>query len=618
MIFSQTDNDSLSINSDLHSENLIRSGFSKLLQVSTFNSIANYNITFYGVTAGISEKFTSTVTGTERNIRDDHRLKLFAEYELMHNLKFGTRLQNNIYSDDRRIEINDVSETNQIVYSTYNFEDNIKVTPYAGYSQNIQINEQDEGFIYGSEFLIDNYTFQNFNMNSIFRFQNEDISPRKNTMRYANISLQSKMDQSFANNLYASYAQNKKDFYFQADSQTASTFNIRNNIQSRNENIYAISDRFTISPENSDFRFDVGANMQWREIKRNYSYKILRQSTSTLYDNRIEEFNVGFDAVAGYRTDNFSTIMRISYSEAEEKYFADKPAGLFDYIFDDIKKLENKKNNSSGNINLSLTVNYALSQKDIFSFSLLQRKFQYDTPSEENYDDRDELISLGRILYIRKLSPYLNIFISSEIGVNTLVYLFSQRSSNNNVKRLIKLSSGSTFKNSFIQNSASAEVSANYTVYKYEDLIQTVKSFSFRQFNVKDSALVKINRNFNFQAAGSVKLSEQGNFNWNDFSSKPSRYIQEIYLEPKLFYQWENFSFGMGFRRFSRSTFGYVTADEKKLLTEYVSYGPVSDIYYNIFNRVSIKFTGWLEFIKSESDSRRKVSNFNLDVTWRI
>ena len=134
----------------------------------------------------------------------------------------------------------------------------------------------------------------------------------------------------------------------------------------------------------------------------------------------------------------------------------------------------------------------------------------------------------------------------------------------------------------------------------------------------KDSLTIKFNKNLKFLTSGSLKLSEQGNLHWTDFTSKPSRYIEEIFVEPKLTFEISKFEFGAGIRYFTRNSFAYVTATEKKMTGKYKSFGPVSDVYYSPSGKLSIRFSGWYEFIYTESDTERNVSNFNFDVIWRI
>ncbi|NLT49296.1 MAG: hypothetical protein GXX85_00060, partial [Ignavibacteria bacterium] len=588
----QNERDSLIFNNLPDYQNLILSKFNKVMKVASYNSILNYNLTSGNFSAGINEKFNSIITETSKSIKDESRFLFFTEYLLLTDLKIGTKINHELYSENRQDDNNNIVNISPVLYLSYSFDNNFKITPFGGYLNSRQSGETDEGLIYGGEFNATDYILEDFKLNSFLMFKNEDISPRKNINRIANVNIENVYSNFIKNNLYASYIQNRKDFYFSADSSTNANFNIRNNIQSRTEDIYSVSDKFKALIPEADLSIDLGTKIQWRDIKRNYLYKISNQFSSSLYDSRIEEFGLGFDILSEYNPGAFSAAVQIGYSETEENYIAEKPEGMLDYIFSEIKDKESRKTNSSKNINLSFYLNFPISQADLISMSLFHRKLLYDTPSSENFDDRDELLTIGRIMYLRKVSPYLNIFLNSEIGVNTLVYLFSERSLNNNIKRYIKFSAGSDFSAAHFSNSFTAEVSANYTTYKFEHLVQSAKSYSFRQLSIKDSLKIKLNEKLSFLTAGSLKLSEQGNFNWSDFSGKPGRYISEIFVEPKFRFSYDILIFDAGIRYFLRNNYDYKDNVTKKLVSTYSSYGPVSKIFLNMKN-VTLSFNGW-------------------------
>ena len=77
-----------------------------------------------------------------------------------------------------------------------------------------------------------------------------------------------------------------------------------------------------------------------------------------------------------------------------------------------------------------------LSQNDLVTISLYQSKLIFDTKSGLNDDDRDELLSMIRLRYLKRLNPYFTAFINAEGTYGHTVYLFASRSSNNNTNRI--------------------------------------------------------------------------------------------------------------------------------------------------------------------------------------
>src|SRR5690606_30952532 len=125
--------------------------------------------------------------------------------------------------------------------------------------------------------------------------------------------------------------------------------------------------------------------------------------------------------------------------------------------------------NNSIRAAVSILGNFNFSPTDKLSFSLLQNKLRYDTPSKDNFDDRDELLSIARLRYSKMLNPFVETYVNLEGTYNHIVYLFSERSSNNNINRILRLSSGGNYRGKNVTSVNNFEVSANYTVYDFED-----------------------------------------------------------------------------------------------------------------------------------------------------
>ncbi|MCW8848749.1 MAG: hypothetical protein OQJ81_02125, partial [Melioribacteraceae bacterium] len=255
--------------------------------------------------------------------------------------------------------------------------------------------------------------------------------------------------------------------------------------------------------------------------------------------------------------------------------------------------------------------------KDNISFSMLHRKLVYNTPSKDNFDDRDELLSIMRLNYTRTFNNYFNFFVNLEGSFNHIVYIFAERSSNNNIRRIIKLNSGGEFRGSRLFSRNSVEVSANYTSYDFEDINPNSRSFSFRQFNIKDSTSIKIVGKVHLDFTGYIKLSEQGNFEWKSFSNNPDRYLAEYYFEPMLKIKADNKKLGFGIRIFSLQTFNYNFENKKYLTDEYTSFGPITDFSLQLPN-LSVNFFGWYEFINNESNIKRELANLTLSINWKL
>ena len=619
LIFAQLGKDSSNYSLRFFSDRYLLNSYDKQLNTYNFNTVFNHFLFSDQFFFGIKENFKSTITKTtSRNIKDEQYLWAIGQYNVNEQFKLGLLLNSDIYSDDRQLDLNKASLLTSTFYTKFTPEKNIEITPFGGFSQNEQIGVKDNGLMYGSEANIDKYALGDFELSSLMKFQNEDISPRKNTFRLISFDINSTFEESVFNTVSADYSQQRKDFYLTADPATASEFNITNNIQSRTESGYSLQDKIRFTSQNSPLSLDLQGKVAWRGIDRNTRYLSFTNVANTNYDTHIEESRIEFASGADYMPGNFNLSLRFSYSERDEKHTPEKYSGQNSVIYDEQLQLEEQKNNSSQLANISLLGKINLSDQDHLTISLFHRKLRYDTPSSENYDDRDELLSIGRILYERELSPLFKIFANLEANLNKTVYILAERSANNNVKRILKFSSGGTFTSGNFASTNSAEVSANYTVFDYEELNPNYRSFSFRQLALRDSSSLKLSRKIRLFFSGYSKLSEQGDFKWSNFTSNPVRYLSEQYAEPKIFYDDQELSLGIGIRYFSLSTYNFQNGTEKIKVSDYTSIGPLSEISYMLEEKIILKLYGWYEFIKAEDNSNRQMVNLSIKLSYKF
>jgi len=597
----------------------LTSFFDKRLNTYSLNSKLSYSQSFGNYSFLLNENFRSTVIKANQNsIKDENYFTFSNQYSFTNYLALGLLLNNNTFSDDRRLNINKTSVLHGEVFANITPFSELQIVPFGGLSQNQQVAVLDKGTVYGSEAFLSELKLDDFSFSGSAKFQNEDISPRKNTLRNFKLDMSSSFDQNIFNNLSFHYFEQRRDFYFESDSITSNAFNITNNIQSRTEDQFQLQNRlFYFSPLNN-FSIDINGRLFWRNIDRNTRYVLAERVTQSSFDTKIEEFKIDFSSIASYRTSDFEGIFRLAYSEKEEKHSPKPIDGANPIFFNEREKTESQKNNSTKLITLSFQSNYVLTARDYLTLSIFHRKLVYDTPSDLNFDDRDELLTTARLRYLRSINYFFDVFLNVEGSINKIVYIFAERSSNNNVKRFIKFSSGVTYKSRFIISSNSAEVSANYTVYDFEELNPNFKSFSFRQLAFRDSTVIIFSQKIKSEIQGFLKLSEQGDFRWSNFSNQPVRFLSEVYIEPKLFYVFDQLQLGIGLRYFDLSTYNYDSNNEKVLATNYKSIGPLTDIRLIMNEKLRLKIYGYYEFISTERPFTNEQANLNIQLEWLL
>ncbi len=619
LISAQIPGDSLSFVKTRYSAPMLSSSFEKQLKTFNLREQFVYGKQIKNLFLGINQTFLSTIIkSTQLSVRDNAFFSLLGQYDFSNKFSFGSNLNYYIYADDKKLAINNSSIFNSSVYLKYFPLKKISFTPFLGFSRNEQIGIIDSGPIYGLEALLDNYNFNEFNLFSEFKFQNEDIAPRKNQITNFKFNIDKVFENSYRNRLFGVYSEQRKDFYFDTDSLTMSEFDIEKNIQSRTESRYSIVDRLTVSTPINGLIINVDGSLDWRTIDRDTRYISNSNITSSSFDTEVEEFKMNLLSSLQYNSSSINGNLRIVFSERQEKHRAKPIEGASEIIFEKREEQEKRKNSIGKQITISSEGGFRITPNDRITLSLFHRKLIYDTPSELNNDDRDELLSMFGINYYRRISPFFNLFATLQGSINNTVYIFKERSANNNTLRVLKLISGGDIHLGFLSSKNSAEVSANYTVYDFEDLNPNLKSFSYRQLALRDSTTLKLFRTTYFTFLGYVKFSEQGDFQWDSFANNPVRYLDERYAEPTIEYRFKHFTFAFGLRYFSLYTYLFDEKNIKYIHSTYTSTAPLSYITYYLTNQLNLSIKGWYEFINAESNNRTELANLIIRVNWNI
>ncbi|MCU0333037.1 MAG: hypothetical protein MUC75_06740, partial [Ignavibacteriaceae bacterium] len=597
--------------------NRLFSNFDKQLNTYYLNTGIDLYGSFSKFEYRINQNYRSTLIQTNQNtVRDEEYFFALGKYRLSNGWKQGIALTSNIVSDDRQLGINQATIYQAVTLSELYFIRGLIVTPYGGYSDNRQVNEIDRGPIYGLDGKLNKINSVDFDISSVLRLQNEDISPRKNTIRYLDLLVTNPFNPDVTNFFNALFNQSRKDFYISTDSITSQQFDITNNIESRTETAFLLQDRLNYNNFFNLFSLELAGRVNFRTIDRNTRYKSTSIQSPSIFDTQVDELGIVVESGLFYRTEYANAGINLNYYERDEKHITKKFEGVAESFYEQRSELESRKNNNSYRTTISFLGNIYPSRKDQISLSLFHSKLKYDTPSGENDDDRDELLTIGRLRYSRYLSPFFQIFSNLEGTLSHLVYIFSGRSANNNINRVLRLSAGGYYSGAQFSSLNNFEVSANYTVYDFQDVASNLRSISFRQFTATDSTNYRITKNFSFVVTAYLKLTSQGELDWGNFAERPLRYLQEIFADPKFGIVSDYSFFAIGLRYFSLNTFRY-NKTERVPDSDFLSIGPLFEILIGS-KMLYLKLNTWYEFISDNSNVNRERLNFILAMNWNF
>ena len=578
----------------------------------------NLTVDVSRISINLSENFRSTLfKSASQSIRDEQYFILTSKYKISDSYRTGISANSSILSDDRNTLLNKTTINYLTIFGEIKISNDILISPFGGFSENKQVGQIDKGPVYGVEGSLQNLEEPDFSINSNLKFQNEDILPRRNLLRFINISITNTFNESVTNLIRGRFFRIRKDFYLPADSIISQTFSVVNNIESRTESNYIAEEKLQYDKIVDNVNMEIAGSINYKTIEREKRYKTNEVLSESQFDTNVDELFLSVGSALYYNTSFFNGTFNFNLVERDEKHIIKNFKGSNEVLFNNQSELESRKNNNSRRATLAFSGDFNFSKTDKLTLSLYHNKLQYDTPSKDNDDDRDEILSIIRLKYSKNLSPFFEAFINADATISHVVYLFASRSSNNNINRVLRFATGGFYKGANLTSLNTFAVSANYTVYDFEDISSSLRSISFRQFTGTDSSQINLSKRFAFVITGYLKLSEQADLNWKEFSERPTRYLREIYTDPMLVLKYKEMRVGIGVRYFSLSTIRY---DKTTRVpdTEYLSVGPLAELIYKQNDSLYLKINGWYEFISVNHISDKERVNFIMDMNWNF
>lgn len=592
-------------------------GYNKVLNVHSFNSTLNTNYSFNGVDFDITNRFNSIIIfSTIKSIRDENYFNSKIGYTLFKFLKPAISLESKRINDNRKIGISRFKDLSLKGWIRLNPFSTLKLAPYYGYKAEEYFEKYEEGKSLGLVTTFEE-TFSKSQFTGNLRLVNDYLSVRNNQLINSDILFESLLSDFLLTSTKFYFNKISRDYFTTIDSITGELFNTDLNIENRTDNVFDFSQRFKlINIEN--FAVNLSGNFYYRNVDKNTRYKNLNNPSKNLFDTKVNEFRFNIFSELHFNYGKWTNIFIINYNERSEKHSVKRLPNIPEYLYYQRLDEELQKNNYSSRVILGSRNKLNTFKKDTLFLELSISKLRYDTPPLESYvnpayisrDDRDELLYIIKFQYLKLFSHRLSSLFLLESFNNHLVYIFKEKSSNNNWNRVLRLGILNNYSSSKFSSKNHFEVLANYTVYDFEDLFQGSQSFAFRQFVFYDSTKFYLFNNFFAEINFNLRLSEQGIFNWKKFSSLPGRFLNEKLGEIKLGYELSKINFiSTGLRYTSLIEYNF-KGKEKNIVLEMNSFGPLIEffLYYRVDFYLNLKC--WIEYINQTNQQQKR--NINL------
>jgi len=250
-------------------------------------------------------------------------------------------------------------------------------------------------------------------------------------------------------------------------------------------------------------------------------------------------------------------------------------------------------------------------------------RYRYDTP-ENNMDDRDELRMNINISEIHHFSPFLKLISRASVNLYHLVYIFGERSANNNWMRIFRIYPQVIFQpNKNISVSHHVEVLANYVDYDYDFGTSTsdLKSYIFRRFSLTQQVVAKLTRRTSIFINHKLEMEENGKLDWDRWTQFLQTNRENHWVKMHLNYKVQrHLTISPGFLYFKRvekqqSSFS-LPAGIAVQRGGMESFGPVLKLTYNPHQKLNFSFEGMRRAVTMKPSPRQFINHFDVTLTW--
>jgi hypothetical protein len=593
--------------------------FDKTINTYHWNGLARYRNSFDAFLVDLDARFLSTIIRANRPIvRDDEALRFSVRRRLTD--RFTGLLSTTSFgiSDDQNIGIGSASSHTFHAGVEYSPLPAIRIEPRLGMRFDNQIDQHDQGL---SAFLgasVEDFDIGGYLTDLHGSHQIDMLSPRRIETHGDSLIIRKRFPGGTRNLLSGTYNRSRREFYFAADSVIQATYGESANIETRTDNVMTISDAL-------DYRagdrttISLQGNILNRSVTRSSRYRNILDTRRTPLNSAIDEFRIDGGVQVRYDAGDYEGVARFFYQERDEQHRTDDDADIPDSVLLPFQTIQERKNNHSRRTALALDVRIYPGDSDTLQFSGSTGLLRYDTQALLNDDDRDELSYFFTLTAMHRFSDHLNLRVMAEAHLAHLVYIKGTRSSDNTWNRVIRLAPELDFRpyaSLFSRNRF--EVLANYTVYDFEYLASTIRSYVFRQFSFIDSTSVELTPRIGLDWYSNLRFYDRGELRWAEFSERPLQYFEDRTFIGTLRYRpGPHLLFSAGLRYFSQSRFLYSGSD-RSLESFLRSAGPITAIEWKPSGRYQLQFSGWYESQTLTGQPARNFANLAMSLLIQI
>jgi len=277
----------------------------------------------------------------------------------------------------------------------------------------------------------------------------------------------------------------------------------------------------------------------------------------------------------------------------------------------------------SSRLTLSTMSKFYLFRSDTLQLNGSISRFSYDTP-ENNMDDRDEFRLNVSVSEIHTFAENLTFVLNGSVNLYHLVYIFSERSANNNWMRIFRLFPQVFYRpNKNITIAQYLEILANYVDYDYETGTTTtdLKSYIFRRFSLTQEIQARLSRQIGIFLNYKLELEENGKLDWDSWTE---------YLLMNRKNHWVRFNFNYKLNKDFIVSPGFILnrrIEERNNIASFsgsylaqggsiTSFGPTFKLVYQPHHRLHLSLEAIRRAVTMVSEKTQYINHIDLSLSW--
>ncbi|MFC1553011.1 hypothetical protein ACFL7D_00105 [candidate division KSB1 bacterium] len=528
--------------------------------------------------------------------KDSNRLNAQMVFALNEKVTTVLNLNSNYLSDRQSGFLNNITEHNLKLQLPVNLFENVYSVPLVGVKWDKRTNNADKGYQYGMDVNSYERTIGGYNTEAMVYYLTENLSSRKNSTQRYSLSVNRMFYDETADTLNYMQTIQRRDYYVSVFGERETRKENMKNLQ--NSLTYKLFSRTKLKINSGimDGVVDIISSDRNRYIKR-------------------KDRELSFDIFLDSNINRHSGRLFIKYKNSRQRHFAENDNNLvFGSVPYDIP------DNSRKQLAVGLSMNGMFAKKHNYKFRSQIEKFQYDTPLDTDYSDRDEIRYVFSGTYSYIFNPDLKISVNGLASLEHLIYIFGQRSADNNWNRVFKTGTVVEYANrSDLRIRSEYSVLANYVDYDFDDLFVQTRSFVFRKFLMRQTLSLPVSYKSRIEGNFSFEIEENGLLRWDEF-------VQNILFNRKIIsssvsYNYmllTNFQVIPGISTFSRSEEhpqAQTTGNFRNRWSKIRDFGVSLDMIYFSSQSSQIKINLSKRFIR-RGDVKENFQYVDLSLNW--